>query len=129
MVVNTNLNKNDQADKTTSDKPAEIASVIEETRDMTKEILKLTKKIKAYILFQQVFTFLKLLLIIAPIIAAWIYLPRLIDDFKVNPQALIESSFFAPYIEGIVGTAAEKLDPSNIDLDKLPSEYKNLLKK
>lgn len=119
MVVNTNLNKENQADKTAPDKHTEIAAVIEETRDMTKEILKLTKKIKSYILFQQIFTFLKLLLIIAPIIAAWIYLPRLINDFKVNPQALIENSFLAPYIEGIVGTAADKIDFSNIDLNKI----------
>ncbi len=128
MVVKTNLNEDKQEEKDAPDKQAEITSIIEETRDMAKQTLKMTKKIKSYIFFLQIFTLLKLLLILTPIIAAWIYLPRLIEDFKVNPQALMESSFLAPYIEGIVGTAASKLDPSSIDIDKLPPEYKNLLK-
>jgi hypothetical protein len=134
MVVNTNLNKDSQAEEKAPDQNAEIASIIKETRDMAKQTLKMTKKIKSYIFLQQVFTFLKLFLILIPIIAAWVYLPRLIEDFKANPQALMESSFLAPYIEGIVGTAASKLDPTSIDLnkidiDKLPPEYRNLLKK
>ena len=134
MVANTNLNEEKHEDKAAPDKQAEITSMIEETRDMAKQTLKMTKKIKSYIFFLQVFNLLKLLLILTPIIAAWVYLPRLIEDFKVNPQALMESSFLTPYIEGIVGSAASKLDPSSIDLnkidvDKLPPEYKNLLKK
>ena len=134
MVVNTNLNEDKQEEKDAPDQRAEIASIIEETRDMAKQTLKMTKKIKSYIFFLQIFTLLKLLLILTPIIVAWIYLPRLIEDFKVNPQALMESSFLTPYIEGIVGTAASKFDPSSIDfnkidIDKLPPEYRNLLKK
>ncbi len=133
MVVNTKLNKDNQEDKIASKQETEITSMIEETRDMAKQTLKLTKKIKSYIFFLQLFTLLKLLLILTPIIVAWIYIPRLIEDFKVNPQALMENSFFSPYIEGIVDTAANKFDPSSIDLnkidiDKLPPEYKNLLK-
>ena len=118
MVVNTNLNEDKQEEKDVPDKQAEIASIIEETRDMAKQTLKMTKKIKSYMFFMQLFNLLKLLLILTPIIVAWIYLPRLIEDFKVNPQALMESSFLAPYIEGIMDTAASKFDPSSIDLNK-----------
>ena len=133
MVVNTNLDKDNLDGKNASNQHAEIASIIEETRDMAKKNLKMTKKIKSYIFFLQIFNLLKLLLILTPIIVAWIYLPRLIEDFKVNPQTLIENSFLSPYIEGIVDTAASKFDPASIDLnkidiDKLPPEYKNLLK-
>ena len=134
MVVNTNLNEDNNKEKDAPDKQAEIASIIEETRDMAKQTLKLTKKIKSYIFFLQLFNLIKLLLILTPIIVAWIYLPRIIEDYKANPQALMENFFLTPYIEGIVGSAASKLDPSNIDLnkidlDKIPPEYKNLLNK
>ncbi len=133
MVVNTNLNKDNQEDKIASKQETEITSMIEETRDMAKQTLKLTKKIKSYIFFLQLFTLLKLLLVLTPIIVAWIYIPRLIEDFKVNPQSLMENSFLSPYIEAIVESAAGKFDPAGIDLnkidiDKLPPEYKNLLK-
>lgn len=52
-----------------------IESMLQENLELSREIYRLTQKSNRYILFAQIFTVVKIILIIGPIILAIIYLP------------------------------------------------------
>jgi len=59
----------------------EIKKILEENLKLTREIYMMTKKIKGYITFQKVISFIYLLIIVVPIVWSIIYLPPLINSF------------------------------------------------
>jgi len=59
----------------------EIKKILEENLKLTREIYMMTKKIKGYINFQKVMSFIYLLIIVVPIVWSIIYLPPLINNF------------------------------------------------
>jgi len=59
----------------------EIKKILEENLKLTREIYMMTKKIKGYINFQKVMSFIYLLIIVVPIVWSIIYLPPLINSF------------------------------------------------
>lgn len=58
----------------------EISNLLEENLKLNKEIHQLVKKTAVYIKWLRVMDFVKLLLILVPLIAAWIYLPQIIES-------------------------------------------------
>lgn len=60
----------------------EISNLLEENLKLNKEIYQLVKKTATYIRWLRVMDFVKLFLIIVPLIAAWIYLPQLIQTLS-----------------------------------------------
>lgn len=57
----------------------DMKQVVEENNRLNTEILRLSKKMNNFIIWQQVFGVLKILIIIVPIILGIIYLPPLLD--------------------------------------------------
>ncbi|MEI7497832.1 MAG: hypothetical protein WCK11_00930 [Candidatus Falkowbacteria bacterium] len=58
---------------------AQIKVLLEQNLELTKEIHEMTHKIKRYITFQKVLSFIYLLLIFVPLIVGAIYLPPLLQ--------------------------------------------------
>ena len=56
----------------------DIKKMLEKNQEMTTEILELSRKIKKYMVAQQVLGILRLLIIVIPIILGIIYLPPLL---------------------------------------------------
>jgi hypothetical protein len=131
-------NEEDELDKPAAEKeekssgPAHQGSkddyILEELKKNSDEILRLTKKIHNFVIWTRIFAVVKLLIILTPLVLAIIYVPRLLDD----PGALLKNSWLDAYIDNIVDSAADKIDPdridtSDIDLDRLPPEVRRLL--
>lgn len=58
----------------------ELKKLIKRNLDLTQEIRDMVKSIKGYVIWQRVFGFLKLLIILIPIILGIIYLPPIIEE-------------------------------------------------
>jgi len=58
----------------------EVKKILEKNQEMITETLELSRKMKKYMLFQQVFGVLRLLIIMIPIILSIIYLPPLLKS-------------------------------------------------
>jgi hypothetical protein len=69
----------------------EIKELMEKNLALTEEIYKMTKKIKAYVNFQKVMSFIYFLLIVVPIILGIIFLPPLLSGVIKQYQDLLGS--------------------------------------
>jgi hypothetical protein len=75
MTVNLNVNKeNDEGSE------AGIKELIEKNLELSDEILRLSKKTNSYMMWQNVFSTLKLFIIVIPIIIGFLYLPPIIKE-------------------------------------------------
>lgn len=84
-------------------KDNEVKKLLEKNLEMTEEVYRIIKKVNKYLVMQQVFGFLKILVIIVPIILGLIYLPPLLKDVFDQYQQLL-------YGASGVGEAAKNLD-------------------
>ena len=85
---------------------------------MTEEILRLTKKVRRYLLWSQVAGVIKVILILGPIIFALIFLPPYISTLLKQYQSVLspQSENAAPY----------NLDLNSQDWQKLGDYLKGL---
>lgn len=100
-----------------------LKKLIEENLELTKEIHKMTKKVNRYMLWAQIFGFLKLLIIVIPIILAIMYLPPLLQGIFEQYKSILGISNGGDLIQGLLQTGATP-DLKNID----PSEIQKYLK-
>jgi hypothetical protein len=93
----------------------EIRDMLEENLKMTEEIYVMTKKIKNYVAFQKVMSFIYFLIIVVPIVLSIIFLPPLIKNYLDQFNELM-------------GTGSAnwqdlfKAGAGQIDLENLPPE-------
>ena len=91
----------------------DIKKILEENLKLSKETHEMVKKIRSFVVWQQVFGVIKILLIVVPIILGLIYLPALLQNA------------FAPYKE-LLGTGQDAKDSIikglGIDEKKIPNE-------
>ncbi len=59
---------------------AEIAKLLQTNLERSEEILKISKEIKSYIRWQNIWSILRFVIIVVPIILGFIYLPPLLKD-------------------------------------------------
>jgi hypothetical protein len=114
----------------------EIKKLLEENLKLTQEIYKMTKKIREYITFQKIVSFIYLFLIVAPIILGILYLPPLLKNVYSQYSELLGGDGGGINIQGFLNggqapaeTNSNTLDLKNIDLNKLPLELQKYLKK
>jgi hypothetical protein len=67
----------------------EIKKLLEKNLELTEEIHKIVKSVKKYMLWQNIFSFLKILIIVVPIVIGIIYLPPLLKDVFQQYQSLL----------------------------------------
>jgi len=97
----------------------EIKNLLEKNFELTKEIHEMTKKMSRYLFWQQIFSVLKLLIIIVPIVVGIIYLPPLLKNLMSQYQELLG-------IGNLNENAGNLLEGGVGDLDL--SEIKKMLK-
>ncbi len=76
-----------------SDKSSEfkdLKKLLELNLQKNEEILLISKATKSYIKWQQIWSILRFLLILIPIILGFIYLPPFIKDFLKNYKSLLK---------------------------------------
>jgi hypothetical protein len=96
----------------TAKEAEEIKKILEKNLQLTEEIYKKTKYIKRYVIISQIMGFIKILLILIPIVLGIIYLPPLLKDVYSQYKNLLD--------------IGEKADTININ--NLPSEVQKFLK-
>ncbi|MFA4941715.1 MAG: hypothetical protein WC582_03965 [Patescibacteria group bacterium] len=67
----------------------EIKKLLEKNLELTEDVHKMVKSIKSYMFWQNVFSFLKILIIVVPIVIGIIYLPPLLKDIFQQYQSLL----------------------------------------
>lgn len=118
MVINPRQLNN----QSTQEGDEQLKKLLNDNLKLTEEIHKMTKSIKHFVVWQRVFSILKILIIVVPIVLSFIYLPRLVEDIKNNPDGILQNSWLSGYFESIIDTATEKIDLNQveIDSDKVP---------
>lgn len=103
----------------------EIKKILEQNLKLTEEIYAMTKKMKGYLAFQRLVSLFYLFIIIAPIILGIIYLPPLLSGlFDQYKEAFGIQGGSSNPIQGLLNGGA-----SNIDINNLPLQMKQLLNK
>jgi hypothetical protein len=106
----------------------QIEKLIEQNLRMTEDIYKMTKKIKGYIAFQKVISFIYLLLIVVPIILGIIYLPPLLGNmFNQYNQLLGAEGFNVNDLLKGLNPAGGNLN--NINTEKLSPDLRSEVEK
>jgi hypothetical protein len=109
---------------------SQIEKLMEENLRLTEEIYKMTKKINRFVLWSRIFGFLKVLIIVAPIVLGIIYFKPILD--------MLDKAF-APYKELLnIGSGAgastdnqggDGIDLGGIDINQLSPELRKLIGK
>jgi hypothetical protein len=86
------INENQVEEQKSRTENDEIRELIRKNYELTQEIHTMTKKIKGYITFQKVMSFIYLVLIVGPIILSFIYLPSLLKNALGPYQELLKES-------------------------------------
>src|SRR6056297_1896739 len=60
----------------------EIKKLVKKNLELNQEIYEMLKSVKRYVLIQQIFSVLKILIIVIPIILGIIYLPPLFEQYQ-----------------------------------------------
>ncbi|PLX26903.1 hypothetical protein C0583_05640 [Candidatus Parcubacteria bacterium] len=96
----------------------EIKQLIEETKKQNEEILKLVKKNHSILNYQRILGYLKILIILIPLIIAYIYLPPMLEKLFEKYQEILS-----------IGVSGPNLNLDSIDFDNLsPDILKKLTK-
>jgi len=92
-----NLNKEDgnEAADVDIETSQDLQALLRENLEMTKEIRAMVRHINVYVAWQRIFGWLKVLLILIPVILGIIYLPPIFSDAYHNFLQLITGSINA----------------------------------
>ncbi len=96
----------------------ELKNLLEENLKYSKEILKSTEKVRRYILTRQIFSFIKLVVIVGLIVLGFITIKPFINQVVNTYQELFRTTDAAK-------GAAQSVTGENQDLFKLLEQYKN----
>lgn len=69
----------------------EVKKLLEENLALTKEVKAMAAKTATYIKWLRISDAIKILLIVVPIIAAWLYLPDIIQTFTAGYGTVLPS--------------------------------------
>ena len=79
------------------DKNDSLKALLEENLAMTKEVRAMVRHINVYVAWQRIFGWLKLFLILIPVIIGIIYLPPIITDAYQSFMKLVTGSITGGY--------------------------------
>lgn len=86
----------------------ELKALLEQNKEMLEAILKNSKKMNRFIISQQVFGVIKILIFVIPIILGIIYLPALLQELMAPYQELMGLTETA----GGLNSQLDSIDPS-----------------
>ena len=92
MSINTQIemqNKKNSPDEGNQDSHERILYLLEENMKMNKEIHKIVKKLRSHMFWQSVFGFLKVLIIVLPIVFGIWYLSPYIREMYAQYQQIV----------------------------------------
>lgn len=93
----------------------EIKKLLEENLALNEEIYKMVKKINRFVVWQRIFGFLKILIIVVPIVLGILYLPPVLKELLAQYQSILGMG--------------QDLNPQNIDLNSLSPDLLKFIKK
>ncbi len=108
----------------TAKEAGQVKKILEENLKLTKEIYKMTKSIKSFVLWQRIFGALKILIIVVPIVLGIIYLPAILEKAFTPYKELLDiedvggTGNILDLLKGRVGGQ----DLKDININKLPPE-------
>ena len=82
----------------------EIKQLLEQNLEYNKAIYEMAKKTKRYMLIVQIMGVLKILIIVVPLVLAFIYLPPLLKNFMAPYQELMGDNSIMDQLQGLQGT-------------------------
>ena len=82
----------------------DIKQLLEQNLEYNKATYEMAKKTKRYMLIAQIMGVLKILIIVVPLVLAFIYLPPLLKNFMVPYQELIGDNNIMDQLQELQGT-------------------------
>lgn len=70
----------------------EIKKLLEENLELTRETQKMVKKVKNHIVLEQFFSIIKILIIVVPLILAYLYLPTILKPYIEQYQQVMQGA-------------------------------------
>jgi len=67
----------------------ELKELLKENNEMLKAVLKISKMTKKYVVWQQIFSLLKILIFVIPLILGIMYLPSILEDVLTPYKELL----------------------------------------
>jgi len=111
----------------------DLKQTLEKLVQLTEENNKLLKKINFFVNTQRIWGAIKILIIVVPIILAYIYLPKWLAGFQADPIALLSNPWLETYTQGLTEQMLKNADVKNVDLNNIDpaklEQYKKLLTK
>ena len=111
-IINLEFKFNNIDEEIITKEAGQVKELLEKNLELSEKIYKNSKYIKKFVITSQILGFLKLLLIVVPIVLGVIYLPPLLKNVYSQYQELLGLS--------------QKADM--LDIDKLPSQVQKYLK-
>lgn len=94
--------------------PDDLKALLRETNKLAKDALEIAKKTRRSLRLMQWMSTLKLLLILAPIVAAFIFLPPLFDSLKKQFGGTANGASFFDLMKNIPA-ASKNIDPKLLE--------------
>jgi len=107
----------------------DIKKLLEQNLELTKEVHRMTKKIKNYVNFQKVMSAVYILVIVVPIILGMIFLPPLLKDVYNQYKEILGVGAEVGSVQDLLKGSAGSLNLNNVDINKLSPQIKALLNK
>ncbi|MFZ4632539.1 MAG: hypothetical protein ACOYL8_05095 [Patescibacteria group bacterium] len=90
MLVESYQEKSEDAKEKESNNLEALFKLVQLNLEKTEEVLKISQDIKNYIKWQRIWSMVRLILIIAPIILGIIYLPSLLKEYIDSFKSLLQ---------------------------------------
>jgi len=111
MTINLN-------NETPSNNNEEIKELLRQNLELTKEIHDMTHKIKGYITFQKIMSFIYFILIVGPIVLSVIYLPAILNSALGQYKELLSESPIDPEILKNLQNGNVQIPPAALEMLK-----------
>jgi len=102
---------------------SDLKKLLEKNLEISEKIYKNTKYLKRHVFYSQIFSFIKIFIIIAPLVWGYFYLQPILAQMIAQYQSIMN-----------LGNSASQLNPANFDLssinlDAISPDILNMLKK
>ncbi len=109
----------------------EMKKMLNENLALTEDIHKMTKKINNFVIMSRVFTFIKVLIILIPLLIGIFYLPPIVKNMIPKVKSVIEQYKELLGLNQGINNLGEKgtVNLGDIDVDQMSPELRKLLER
>ncbi len=107
-------------EKQTSDHDKDIKELLKKNLELNSEIFEMVQYVKKYIFWRKIWSFLKILIIVVPLVLAFIYLPPFLKGVYDNYKVFIEDNLNIELPDKLnINSMSEVMSENNITAEDM----------